>query len=527
MGDTSTLPAGLDDPQALFSLVFQGSPYGAVLIDASTRILASNEAARSVFGITEEEARSRDSFDPKWRAIREDGSVYRPEDHPSVVSLRTGKAVRGGVMGIWNPSEDRYRWMRLDAIPQLEAGTGKALRTLVWIADITDMVAATRAERRSRGLFSSLFANMSEGVALHEVVKDKNGQVVDYRIIDANPHYEAYVGIPREKAVGRLGSEVYGVSPAPYLDIFGDVATSGRPRSLETFFQPLGRHFLISVAPLGDEGFATIFFDTSDAKRAEAERERLLSELERKNKELESIVYVASHDLRSPLVNIQGFGDRLEKDCVQLMSLAQAAAGGDEAALDSALAIARERIPRSLEFIRASGIKMDRLISGLLNLSRVGRAELIAERLDMNRIVAEIADSVAFQLEKAGATIEAEDLPSCVGDGEQIAQAFSNLIDNALKYRSKDRPLKIRIRGEREGKEARYAVEDNGIGIAPEHMEKVWEMFYRLDPGDGAGGDGLGLSLVRRIIDRHKGYTSLESVLGEGSRFIITLPAAD
>jgi signal transduction histidine kinase len=288
-------------------------------------------------------------------------------------------------------------------------------------------------------------------------------------------------------------------------------------------------HFLISVAPLGPDGFATIFFDISSSKRAEAERERLLAELERKNKELESIVYVASHDLRSPLVNIQGFGTRLEKDCAELAELVGAmvdGAEGDAGLADEIEAIALTRLPKSLDFIRSSGRKMDKLISGLLNLSRVGRAELAQERLDMDALLADIASSVAFQLEKAGATLEIGSLPPCLGDGEQIAQSFSNLRDNALKYRSPERPLRISVMGRRVGDEAEYVVTDNGIGIAAEHFEKIWELFYRLDPSDGTAGDGLGLSLVRRIVDRHGGRVSLESERGSGSRFIVTLPAA-
>jgi signal transduction histidine kinase len=514
-----------DEANPLFELVFRDSPYGAVLLDASTRMLACNEVARGILGLSDSDAVGKDSFDPAWKAVREDGSILPPDEYPSVRSIRTKKPVRGAVMGLWNEAEGRYRWMRLDAIPRLDPATGAALSTIVWIADITDLILSSEAERRSQGLFSSLFANMTEGVALHEVVKDSSGRAVDYRIIDVNPHYERHVGIPREKAVGRLGSEVYGVSPAPYLDEFCGVAMSGKPYGFETYFPPLDKHFLISVAPLGVGGFATIFFDISESKQFLAERERLLEELERKNGELESIVYVASHDLRSPLVNIQGFGTRLEKDCAELSALAEKAAAGDAAALSAIDAIADERMPRSLEFIRASGRKMDKLISGLLNLSRVGRAQLLSDVLDMGELLAEIISSAAYQLEKAGAAIEVGSLPPCVGDGEQLAQAFSNLIDNAIKYRSKERPLRISVTGKLKGGDVEYVVADNGIGIAKEHLDKIWELFYRLDPNDGAGGDGLGLSLVRRIVERHKGRTSLESEPGAGSRFIVTLPA--
>ena len=390
---------------------------------------------------------------------------------------------------------------------------------------------AERSEAKSRDLFRSLFDSMYEGAALHELLLGEGGKFLDYRIINVNANYERHVGISRAAAVGRLGSEVYGVSPAPYLEEFGSTARSGKPYHFETYFPPLDKSFIISVAPLGPMGFATIFFDVSDIKRTEAERERLVAELERKNKELESIVYVSSHDLRSPLVNIQGFGSRLEKDCAELVSISRAMAEADGPGLGPAeqariAEIVGERIPRSLEFIRSSGKKMDRLIAGLLRLSRTGRAELRPETLDMGRTLGEIASAMAFQIEKAGAVLELGELPPCLGDAEQISQVFTNLIDNAIKYRARERPARIAVRGERKGHMVEYRVEDNGIGIAPEHADKVWELFYRLDPHDSAGGEGLGLSLVRRIVERHKGRIRVESSPGAGSSFILQLPSA-
>ncbi len=526
MSGTVALPPGLEDPAEQFKLLFGEAPYGVVYLDESASILACNSVAESILGIHGADVEGRSTFDPRWRTIHEDGSPFPPETHPAMLCLRTGNPVRGVVMGIWNPEQGRYRWASLDAIPQRVEGRAGTRRAIVWIADVTDRVLAREAEARSSDRFASLFGNMSEGVALHEVVEGEGGAHIDYRIVDVNPRFESQVGIPREKAVGKLGSEVYGVSPAPYLKEFGGVASSGFPYHFETYFPPLDKHFIISVAPLGPGGFATIFFDVSEIKRVEAERERLLAELERKNQELESIVYVSSHDLRSPLVNIQGFGTRLEKDCAELASRSRAAAAGDAEAARSVDALALERIPRSLEFIRASGVKMDRLIAGLLRLSRTGRAELACEVLDMNRLLAEIASSMAFQLEKSGAELEVGSLPPCLGDGEQISQVFANLLDNAIKYRSPGRPLRISVSGEIKGNEVEYRVADTGIGIAPEHLDKIWELFYRLDPGDGAGGEGLGLSLVRRIVDRHRGKVRVESEPGAGSRFIATLPAA-
>jgi PAS domain S-box-containing protein len=535
MTNSEAVPIDLADPELLFELLFKGAPYGLVYQDSSTRILAANDKAREILGVTAAQVEGMTSYDGEWRAVREDGSVFPPEEHPVSACLRGGRPVRGVVMGVWNSAESRRRWMSLDAFPRFAPGSETPVGAIVWIADVTDRVEARKAEIRSLARFQSLFDNMSEGVALHQVVRDAEGSAINYRIIEVNSRYEGHVGIPREKAVGSLGSEVYGTSPAPYMPEFCGVAETGRPHQFETYFPPLDKHFLISVAPFGEDDFATIFFDISDSKRGQIERERLVAELERKNKELETLVYVASHDLRAPLVNIQGFGQRLERDCAELAKRSEAATlsavSGDAVGAaehsKAAACIALERVPRSLEFIRSSGAKMDKLISGLLRLSRTGRAELIRERLDMDRLLRDVVSAMQFQLEKAGAEVSIGKLPPCLGDGEQVGQAFSNLLDNAIKYRSPGRLLRVSVSGELNGREARYVVADNGIGIASEHLEKVWELFYRLDPGDSVGGEGLGLSLVRRIADRHGGRASVESELGAGSRFIVCLPAGE
>lgn len=506
-------------------MAFHESPYGIVCHDEASRVIACNRAAERILGISSEEALGRDVYDPRWGAIREDGSPFPVEDFPIAVCLRTGESVRDAVVGVWDPALGRNKWLRIDAMPRGGDGSSARPGAVAWIADITEQVEAGKAEKKSRDFFSMLFGHMNEGVALHELTFGPDGRPSDYRIIDVNPRYESHVGIAREAAVGKLGSEVYGTSPAPYLDEFSGVPLTGRPCSFETYFPPLDKHFRISVAPLGPRGFATIFFDITDSKRAEAERERLLAELGRKNKELESIVYVASHDLRSPLVNIQGFGARLERDCAELSAIAAAAAGGDGAAAARVDGICRESMPRSLEFIRASGTKMDRLIAGLLRLSRTGRAALMPVELDVELMLREILKAMSFQVEKSGASVEIGTLPACMGDADQIAQVFTNLLDNAIKYRAAERRPLIRVEGRRVGAASEYTVSDNGIGIDPDRLERVWEIFCRLDPDDGAGGEGLGLTLARRIVERHGGAVRAESEPGAGSRFIVTLPA--
>jgi signal transduction histidine kinase len=267
----------------------------------------------------------------------------------------------------------------------------------------------------------------------------------------------------------------------------------------------------------------TVTVDVTARKQAETAREALARALERKNRELENLVYVTSHDLRSPILNIQGFSRRIETNCTELTQLL-AAEQVDRGAL---AALVTGPLPRSLSFILTSVEKMDQLIGGLLRLSRLGRAGLRLEKLEINAMFGEIMQALAFPIQTAGAVVELGALPACRGDAGLVNQLFTNLLDNALKYRDPARPLCVTVSGRTEPHRAVYCVADNGVGIAPEHQEKIWEMFFRADPAGPAGGEGLGLNLVHRIVERHQGEIWVESTVGAGSRFFVALPLAD
>ncbi len=255
------------------------------------------------------------------------------------------------------------------------------------------------------------------------------------------------------------------------------------------------------------------------------ERKRAEEALHAKTKEMETLLRAVSHDLRTPLVNIEGFSGELARDCEDLAEMLQDVKA-DAKTKKQIETLAGEQIPESLSFIRKGTQKMDGLLKGLSHLAKIGTVKLDIQRLDINDIAQQVVDVMKFSARKANATIELETLPDCHGDEVQINQVFSNLIGNAVKYLDPERAGRIRIWGKIEGNMSQYCVEDNGVGIPDHHKSKVFEIFHRVDPESPASGDGLGLTTTKQIVERHKGYIWLESEEGKGSKFFFTLPKA-
>lgn len=262
--------------------------------------------------------------------------------------------------------------------------------------------------------------------------------------------------------------------------------------------------------------------DITEIKNVEIDRQQLNEELLEKNKDLEQIIYAASHDLRSPLVNIQGFSKEIEYSLNELITiLSDLNKNSNKKRL---LSIIENDIPDSLKYIQKSVKKMDSILYGLLKLSRTERASLNIVKLDINNLISDVLHNFEFILKEKNIKVEVNKLPKCKGDPLQISQVFSNLVDNAIKYSHPERQNIINISGRKKEQNIIYCIEDNGLGISEKNQNRIFEIFYRINP-EKSEGEGLGLNIVRKILYMHGGKIWIKSKEGHGSKFYVSLPS--
>lgn len=244
--------------------------------------------------------------------------------------------------------------------------------------------------------------------------------------------------------------------------------------------------------------------DITEHKLVEQERENLIAELETKNAELERFTYTVSHDLKSPLVTITGFIGFLEQDAKNGYT---------------------EKVKGSIDRISAAATKMQALLSDLLELSRVGRLMNDPEDVPFEQIVNEAIDHVRGRLDEIDAIIETQtEYPIVHVDRIRLVESVQNLIDNAAKYSSKqNKPrIEIGVSGNDQNGLPIFYIRDNGIGIEKQYHDRIFGLFNKLNAQ--SEGTGIGLSLVKRIIEMHNGRIWVDSEKDKGATFYFTLP---
>jgi two-component system phosphate regulon sensor histidine kinase PhoR len=380
---------------------------------------------------------------------------------------------------------------------------------VVWAA-LWPMDEAARAARAAIATGDPAHANDGMLRLVVDAVPEPTA-VLDHAgyVIHANRLAEDLFGARRRGV--HVASHVAAMSRDPELLAAVDQALiSGEAASIELHERvPVERRLLATVAPLAQprpgSGGPALLVSFRD-----------LSEQDRLARMRADFVANASHELRTPLASLRGFVETL-----------QGAAKDDENARERFLKVMSEQAER-----------MTRLIDDLLSLSRVEMREHLplAERVDLNDAVGHVIQALQPIAAQAGTSIEfsALDSPAVVrGDRDEIVQVFQNLVQNAIKYGKLGGRIDVVISREAAGggRAARFivAVKDDGPGIAPQHLPRLTERFYRINVAASRekGGTGLGLAIVKHILNRHRGELTISSTPGQGSTFAVALPAQD
>lgn len=246
--------------------------------------------------------------------------------------------------------------------------------------------------------------------------------------------------------------------------------------------------------------------------------------LEQYNEELKDFSYIVSHDLRAPMINVQGFVNELGFSLNDLRKMLDAEIEHmPEQKKTALLEILDEDIPTSTRFITGGVAKMNQLLAGILKISRLGRQELNIVMVDTQHLVNDNIEAIKYQSDQAGAEFKVSPLPQVEADPYLLAQIFANLLSNAVKYLDPNRPGKIELWADQQDDRVEFFIRDNGLGISEKDHKKIFEMFRR-GSNHNVEGEGVGLNYVKSAVKRLGGTMSMKSKAGLGSLFSFTLP---
>jgi PAS domain S-box-containing protein len=444
--------------------------------------------------------------DPNLNAWQQ---IMHPEDLPRFIQswsrhLASGESYEDECR--FRRHDGAWIWHRIRTFPLRDAD-GRIISWLGCTMDIQEnRLAVERAEEERRkaeqvrAALDTFFDAVPAGMAIFDS---------HLRYMRINRSLAEMNGLSVEAHIGHTPRELFpNLSPHPE-DLFRQVLTTGETITFESTGKSQASDepgtWLACTAPVRSRdgrslGVVIVILDISQRKRAEAERDRLIAALERSNRELDQFAYVASHDLKAPLRGITNLAQWIGDDLKDVMT--------DETRQQMRLLMGRVH-------------RLEALINGILDYSRAGRGRDQPESVDVGALLTETIELIsptppaAIQVEPPMPVLHCERVP--------LQQIFLNLLGNALKHSQRpDTLVKVRCAETDDGWE--FSIADNGPGISPEYHERIWGIFQTLKARDEVEGTGIGLSVVKKIVEARGGLVWVESTEGQGATFFFTWP---
>jgi len=492
----------LRESEKKFKNLFESAGEAFFTMDVSeehgARFLDCNDHTLSLFGCTRRDqivGKKPEDFSP----------LVQPDGQPShAKAMKLAKAVIKG-----HPQNFEWAHYRLDGTPfwvhvTLNRVTIKnKFFTLAVVHDITERKKAEEALRESEEKHRTVI----EGAGASICYFDKKGKLLLF-----NENVVTDFNTTRKDLEGKTIFDMFSKSQASVL--WAKLKRAIKKKEGLRFEEGIRfssgetKWFFNDIQPVKNSageviGVQVIATDVSDRKQIEAEKEKLISELEAKNAELERFSYTVSHDLKSPLITIRGFAKLLEEDIAKNNV---------------------KSIKRDLDYMKNAAIKMQLLLDGVLSLSRIGRIISTFEKVSFGEIIKDVMNMLSGEIQGSNVRIDIDaKLPEIKCDRLRMQQVMQNLIGNAIKFSMKNKEPVVKIGTRSENKKTVFYIKDNGIGIKPQYKDKVFNIFHKLDPN--TSGTGIGLTYTKRIIEVHGGHIWIESEgVGKGCTVCFVLP---
>jgi len=454
------------------------------VVDGDGRIVDMNPAAQELVGR------------PASQAIAKPLEQFLP----GTISIWTRNTNKNGEVTLDYGNTPRVFDLRVSTIQGWQSHVEGQVLVL---RDITERKRIEEVLRESEEKYRTILENIEDGY--YEV--DLNGNFTFF-----NDSMCRMLGYPKEELMGMNDRQYTDKETAKRLfQTFNKVYETGGPlreAEWEIIRKDRTRRCVEASVSLKRDssgkptGFRGIVRDVTERKQAEEALKEKTEELARSNRELEQFAYVASHDLQEPLRMVTNF--------VQLLAKRY------QGKLDS-------NADDFINFAVDGAMRMWKLINDLLAYSRVGTRGHTFELINCETILQEVLDNLKVTMEESGTVVTHDSLPTVMADSLQLGQLFQNLIGNAIKFRGDERP-RIHISASRNGRGWTFSVRDNGIGIAPEFTERIFNIFQRLHGRQQYPGTGIGLAVCKKIVERHGGRIWVESEPEKGATFYFTLP---
>lgn len=524
--------AALYESETRYRTLFETMAQGVVYHDVDGQVTEANPAAERILGLSNVQMRRCAALDPHWRAIHEDGTPFPKEDHPAIEALRTGQEIRDVVMGIYNSASESYRWINIQAVPQFRPGETKPTQAYTIFSDETERLQSQRALEYERQQLAAIVRTIHEGVVAFTpdgaiaIINEAALRLANLESENAPTTLSAVDHaadlLPHDTHKQALPPDEWPAHRVLRGESFAEIELCMRPTG-----QGTERWFAINGTPVYDERGALVLGiittqDITARKHNEATLQSHAEALSRANAELtralqlkDEFLAMISHELRTPLSIILGFTESLAEEIYGPIS---------------------SRQQEALTRVTQSGKHLLAILSDILDLTYIESGK---EILDIQSINVDILCRAAIQLVQAKVDQKnirlmcsmEQGITGVRADKRRLTQILVNLLDNAVKFTPAGGTVGLEVSFDDRHEHIQLVVWDTGVGIAEDDYPRLFQPFTQVEGGLSRkhGGVGLGLTLVRRLVDLHGGSVSLESVPGEGSRFTVSLPwsAAD